>query len=68
MIPAKLCDCFRPQVFSGAPDSCHKCGRTPRYTHIYASTWRLALAIAEVMIGKRRLHDHGGRRPNNPPS
>lgn len=61
--PVRWCECARPLVFrdppaNGAHDasvSCYTCGRPVPVPGTTASTARLALAIAEVVIGGRRL-------------
>lgn len=53
---APRCSCAAPQVFS---DTCHKCGHLPA-PMVSASTQRLALAIAEVALGYRKVGNMRG--------
>jgi hypothetical protein len=54
------CRCITPLEFSDQPGHCARCGHTLHATT--ATTWTLAVAIAEIATGHRKLSDR--TRPN----
>lgn len=54
---AAECQCDRPLTFS--EETCSRCGK-PARVRVTASTMRLAVAIAEVALGRRPLGDRNG--------
>lgn len=64
------CRCERPRVFADDDGRCHRCGHDQAPVRVTASTWRIAIAIAEVALGYRRIGDThgqtGGRRTQIP--
>jgi hypothetical protein len=57
---ARGCACARPRVFADQPDTCHRCGHAAPAA-VSASTWKLALAIAEIKYGLRKGGSGYGR-------
>lgn len=62
-VPTNHCSCDPPQAFDGS-DTCNRCGRSVPCA-ISASTMRLAVAIAEVALGYRRIGEDGGAQRKN---
>jgi hypothetical protein len=46
-------------------ETCSRCGHPMEGSEITASTWRLALAISEVMLGHRRVGTTKGESENS---
>jgi hypothetical protein len=58
-VTARSCQCAGPQYAIGET-TCRRCGQ-PVSVKVTPSTWRIALAIAEIALG-RRLEGRGGSR------
>jgi hypothetical protein len=51
--PPVICGCARPQIYEGG--QCARCGHWLAEPPVSASTMQLAIAIAEVVLGYRKL-------------